>query len=201
MRQQGRVVEWNDSRGFGFVVTHGTERRIFLHVRHLTEGQMRRPKPGDILTYKVNQDTRGRPMADAVAFSVTGKARTGRAASYARTGLVEMAVALFGAALVLLASTERLPWLLAAAYVAMSAVTYLAYRCDKQAAMAGRWRTPESSLQALALFCGWPGAWLAQKRLRHKSSKTRFQVVFWIMVALNVAGLLWLCRQGMPLIP
>lgn len=200
MRQQGRVVEWNDSRGFGFVVTHGTERRIFLHVRHLIEGQMRRPKPGDIVTYDVNQDARGRPMADAVAFPVTRKARTRRAASYVRTGLVEVAVALFGAVLVLLASVERLPWMLAAAYVAMSGVTYLVYRRDKQAALAGRWRTPESSLQALALFCGWPGAWLAQKRLRHKSSKTRFQVMFWIMVALNLAWLQWFCRQGM-LIP
>lgn len=32
---------------------------------------------------------------------------------------------------------------------------------------------------------GWPGAFLAQRLLRHKSSKTSFQVVFWTTVALH----------------
>ncbi|KRE89559.1 hypothetical protein ASG87_04335 [Frateuria sp. Soil773] len=201
MRQQGRVVEWNDSRGFGFVVMHGTERRIFLHVRHFTDGRVRRPKSGDILTYEVKQDERGRPMADAVAFAITSKARNRRAVSPVRPGLAEVVVALFGAALVLLASRGQLPWSLLAAYAVISGAAFLAYRHDKRAAIAGRWRMSESSLQALALFCGWPGAWLAQKWLRHKSSKPAFLVVFWIMVALNLAGLQWFYRQGIDLMP
>ena len=45
----------------------------------------------------------------------------------------------------------------------------------------------------MALAGGWPGALLAQQWLRHKSSKTRFQQEFWLMVLINVAAVLWLC--------
>jgi uncharacterized membrane protein YsdA (DUF1294 family) len=42
-------------------------------------------------------------------------------------------------------------------------------------------------LLLLGLFCGWPGGLLAQRLLRHKSSKTSFQVKFGLTVLLNVA--------------
>jgi hypothetical protein len=32
------------------------------------------------------------------------------------------------------------------------------------------------------LLGGWPGAFLAQRRLRHKLSKPGFQVLFWLIV-------------------
>jgi uncharacterized membrane protein YsdA (DUF1294 family) len=43
-------------------------------------------------------------------------------------------------------------------------------------------------LLLLGLLCGWPGAVLAQKMLRHKTAKTSFQITFWATVVLNVAG-------------
>ena len=73
-------------------------------------------------------------------------------------------------------------------YVAMSFVTFIVYAMDKRAARCGAWRTPESTLHLLELLCGWPGAWLAQRVLRHKSVKTSFRIAFFVMVALNVAG-------------
>lgn len=45
----------------------------------------------------------------------------------------------------------------------------------------------------MALAGGWPGALLAQQWLRHKSSKTSFQLQFWLMVLINVVAVLWLC--------
>ncbi|MET0656988.1 MAG: DUF1294 domain-containing protein [Steroidobacteraceae bacterium] len=38
---------------------------------------------------------------------------------------------------------------------------------------------------------GWPGAWIAQQTLRHKSSKLSFQIEFWLCVVANLAVLLW----------
>ena len=32
---------------------------------------------------------------------------------------------------------------------------------------------------------GWPGAFVAQRRLRHKCVKPRYQVTFWLIVALH----------------
>ncbi|MBR6735175.1 MAG: DUF1294 domain-containing protein [Kiritimatiellae bacterium] len=82
------------------------------------------------------------------------------------------------------------PWaLIPTVYLIMSFVAFVAYAVDKRAAKRGEWRTPESTLHTLELLCGWPGAWLAQRLLRHKSVKTSFRIVFFMMVALNLAVL------------
>jgi len=66
--------------------------------------------------------------------------------------------------------------------VVMSGITYLAYGWDKQQARAKEWRMPEAKLHIMELLGGWPGAFLAQRRLRHKCSKVSYQVVFWVIV-------------------
>jgi uncharacterized membrane protein YsdA (DUF1294 family) len=54
------------------------------------------------------------------------------------------------------------------------------YGLDKKAALKHERRVPEQTLHLLALVGGWPGAWLAQKAFRHKTSKSSFQRVFWL---------------------
>ena len=65
------------------------------------------------------------------------------------------------------------------------------YRHDKRAAQGGRTRTRERTLHLVDLLGGWPGGLLAQDRLRHKTRKGAFQLVFWATVALNCALLAW----------
>lgn len=79
-------------------------------------------------------------------------------------------------------------WLL----VLISLLTYGFYAKDKAAAMAGAWRVPEKTLHSLALFGGWPGALVAQARVRHKTRKLSFQLAFWLTVVLNGLALAWL---------
>ena len=74
----------------------------------------------------------------------------------------------------------------AAAYFMVSIVTFFAYAFDKTAAVRGNWRTRENTLLGLGFLCGWPGALLAQKGLRHKSTKQSFRTRFWITVLLNL---------------
>ena len=76
---------------------------------------------------------------------------------------------------------------LAAVYAGASIVCFTAYALDKRAARTGRRRTPEQTLLLLGLACGWPGAFVAQRWLRHKSSKRAFQMKFWLTVVLNLA--------------
>ena len=80
--------------------------------------------------------------------------------------------------------------------VAMSAITFLAYGVDKRrAGGVGVRRVPERTLHLLALFGGWPGALLAQRRLRHKTKKASFRLAFWFVVLLHltiVAGVVYL---------
>lgn len=84
------------------------------------------------------------------------------------------------------------------AYLALSALAFLAYAVDKSAAIAGRWRTTEKTLHWLSLAGGWPGALLAQQLLRHKTSKPGFVAVFWGTVLLNVLALVAWHALGQP---
>ncbi|WP_301583681.1 DUF1294 domain-containing protein [Halomonas alkaliantarctica] len=79
--------------------------------------------------------------------------------------------------------------LVAASYVMVSVITYGVYAVDKRAAVKRRRRVSEKTLHLMALAGGWPGAWLAQQRLRHKTQKTRFRRLFWVTVVLNAAAL------------
>lgn len=87
-------------------------------------------------------------------------------------------------------------WALAVGYALFSLITLLLYSWDKRAAMRGKRRIRERTLHLWALCGGWPGAWLGQYGLRHKSQKGRFRRVFWLTVIANVAGViaLWLSR-------
>jgi uncharacterized membrane protein YsdA (DUF1294 family) len=69
--------------------------------------------------------------------------------------------------------------------LALSTFAFFAYRSDKRSAESGEWRIPEATLHFLALIGGWPGAFLAQRTFRHKTSKVSFQLVFWLVVLLH----------------
>lgn len=84
---------------------------------------------------------------------------------------------------------------LAAVYAIMSIVTYFMYWRDKRIALRNTKRlkqvdrVPERTLHILELFFGWPGAFIAQRTLRHKNKKRQYQLVFWPIVLLHI--LLW----------
>lgn len=75
-----------------------------------------------------------------------------------------------------------------AGYGVMSAVVLVLYGWDKRQARGGRSRIPESTLHALEILGGWPGALLAQRWFRHKNAKPGYQVVFWLIVAAHLAA-------------
>ena len=81
-------------------------------------------------------------------------------------------------------------FLVGAIYVAFSVMSFIVYWFDKQAAIQGTPRVRESTLHLLALLGGWPGAYAAQKILRHKTVKQPFQAIFLACVMLNIFGLI-----------
>lgn len=108
---------------------------------------------------------------------------------------------LFAAAYAFATFRWDLPLLVGGAYLAISLSCFVAYAIDKSAAKKGNWRTPESTLLLLGLVGGWPGALLAQKWLRHKTSKQSFQWKFYLTVVLNLGLFLYLSRLGATPIP
>lgn len=85
-------------------------------------------------------------------------------------------------ALARLVPREFLPWI-AGGVATASLVAYLLYAADKRRAQTpGAARTPEAVLHLWELLGGWPGALLAQRRLRHKNAKITYQFAFWLIV-------------------
>ena len=62
MRLAGRVTDWDDDRGFGFVAPNGGGDRAFVHINEFQRGS-RRPIDGDLISYRAVRDTKGRLQA------------------------------------------------------------------------------------------------------------------------------------------
>ena len=83
-------------------------------------------------------------------------------------------------------ASARIDWrILAAVPVSASAFAFFAYRSDKRRAELEKWRVPESTLHPAELCGGWPGAFLAQRKFRHKTAKASFQIIFWGIVLIH----------------
>ncbi|GGW49847.1 DUF1294 domain-containing protein [Alishewanella tabrizica] len=187
MRLKGKITQWDDVKGFGFIQPMLNGDRVFLHIKTL-QNRQRRPMIGDVVTYSVTQDKSGRSQADSVTFA----GETLRVKAAKKGGFWPIALLLiFLAGLLMAVVTQRMPVFVLLAYLLLSVVTFVVYWFDKRKAQTGNWRTPESTLQFCSLIGGWPGALLAQHYLRHKSQKRSFLWQFWSTVLLNVALLLY----------
>lgn len=185
-RAHGILDDWNDDRGFGFITPTSGGARVFAHVSAFPRGQ--RPVAGCEVTYTETRDERGRPRAGRVAYVRARSPRPG-AGRGARPAL--LVAALFVALLVGLVASGRIHLLVVGAYLLLSWIAFALYGADKAAALRRAWRTPESTLHLVALLGGWPGALVARKFYRHKTTKQPFRTVFWITVATNCAALGW----------
>ena len=84
------------------------------------------------------------------------------------------------------------PLLISFVFLMASILAYISYAKDKAAARNGEWRVSENTLHLLSLLCGWPGAIIAQQRLRHKTKKISFRIMFWLSLSINIAGVIWI---------
>lgn len=67
MRTEGTLRNWNDDRGFGFVVTSETKQDVFVHVSSFPQTG-RRPQPGERLAFSIETDHDGKKRAVAVSY-------------------------------------------------------------------------------------------------------------------------------------
>lgn len=191
MRLQGKITEWRDEQGFGFVSQNGDGRRVFVHVKSFAR-RGRRPAPGDVVTYRIGIEN-GRECAQDVMYAAAVGTASRKPFSAPGNGSLWVWLASLYLTLLCVAVMMRsLPWTVLAYIATMNLLTYAAYALDKKAARNDVWRTPEARLHFLALMGGWPAGLLAQKRLRHKSGKSSFQVVYKATVLLHLTGVIWL---------
>jgi len=178
----GKIVEWNDQKGYGFIVPNFGNERFFFHIKALKTRNVR-PKLNDVVSFEVTQDKQKRINATNVI--LTNVKSNGLSLSI----LFSFSYLVFVAGSIFILGT---PFLLLTVYVLLSIFTFAIYALDKSAAKKGKWRTSENTLHFFALIGGWPGALIAQNQLRHKSQKQPFKTILWMTIVLNCSAFIWL---------
>lgn len=188
MRFKGNLTSWNDERGFGRIESSQGGEPIFVHISAWPRGG-KRPELGQTVTFEVELGPKGKRAKNVQPVQLRRPSRPTQRATKAQWGTATLfAIPAFVVVYFVVAAAWKLPLWVAGLYLLLSAATFIVYAADKSAAATGSWRTPESTLHALAAAGGWPGALLAQQLLRHKSTKQEFRQVFWGTALLNVAG-------------
>ncbi|EOD5130460.1 DUF1294 domain-containing protein [Vibrio parahaemolyticus] len=177
---KGQIVEWNDSKGYGFISSLGSERKVFIHASSV-KASSRRPKLNDRVAFEVSEDNKGRFNAHNVVIQGSN--------GFPLTVLFGFSFLVAACGSVVIFNAELL---LIPLYLVLSVFTYVMFAWDKQAAQEGGWRTSENTLHLLSLLGGWPGALFAQFQLRHKSRKQPFKFILWVTVVLNISAFVWL---------
>ena len=182
---KGTLTQWDDAKGYGFITPDGGGAKVFVHVKAFGL-RPHRPFVGERLSYREGRDAQGKTRAQQVqslaprATAVAARPRDG--------GRVLLLIPAFAGFVLACHLAWGIPNWFWGAYSAMSMATFIVYWLDKRAAQRGDWRVAEGTLHALSLACGWPGALLAQRLLRHKSVKPSFRRLYWLTVVVNIAA-------------
>lgn len=197
MRNQGRLVEWFDDKGYGFIQPNDlTKDRVFLHIKAFSRPGPR-PILGCALEYDVVVDGKGRFQAQKVYYL---KASQSKQHSVERTTQItenkkhplQIASVIYIISLALLTVFGVFQWVWLLGVLIINFITYWCYVQDKTAAQIGAQRIPEKTFHVLAFLGGWPAAHLAQQKYRHKTQKQQFRNVYFCMIVLNIMFVLWL---------
>lgn len=186
MKYQGRIQQWDDAKGFGFVEPNGGGIRAFAHIKAFKQ-RSRRPVNGDIIIYEVEPDNKGAHRAHSISLLKDYKANRSRAnKQISQRKRNPIVLSIFFGVLALFTMSGQLPSIVPIIYGAVSLLTLLFYGIDKSAAKKDKWRISEAKLHLFSLLGGWPGALLAQQMFKHKRSKSAFMRVYWLTVIVNL---------------
>jgi uncharacterized membrane protein YsdA (DUF1294 family)/cold shock CspA family protein len=207
--QKGKLITWKDDRGFGFIQPEDGGQEVFIHISKLKNAN-RRPQVGDIICYRLAADKDGKVSASR-AFISTATAQPSVDNSKSRANIkvksnpkfsgwmsqtiLLSVIPMWGAIHFALMTANPIP---AIGYIVMSSFTFYLYAEDKSLAQQGKWRISEQTLHLFEFAGGWIGAFIAQRKLRHKNRKGSYQAIFWIIVIVHLLVWLdWLFLGGM----
>lgn len=197
MRDQGRLVEWFDEKGYGFIQPNDAHKdRVFLHIKDFARTGPR-PIVGCALEYTIILDERGRYRAQQVMYLkvsqvVEHRAKPATSTDSSNWSAMQIGILIYLAFMVIASFSKLLPPYTLLFVSLMNVVSYWLYAQDKEAAKLGNRRIPEQTLHLVDALGGWCGGWLAQQKLRHKTQKQPFRKIYFCTIIFNILLICWL---------
>ena len=192
MRLKGKVIKWQNDKGFGFIEQINGIPDLFFHENFLLN-QSRRPVVGDEVSFEITTNPVGKQRAERILFR--GE-RDPRKSDNFFDAFYSSLSCVFIICIGVLVFLKKLDPIILILYLLLSLITFFLYQQDKTKAKNDEWRTPENKLHFFSLIGGWPGALIAQRWLRHKSRKQSFRLAFYLTVILNISSLLFYYYLG-----
>ena len=180
---QGRIINWNDEKGYGFIQLMPGHENLFFHISTFAYHH-RRPAADTAVTVLAVPGQKGGWQASRVLLREHEQA-------IMEEGLYAFLDVLYFLGLTLIS----IPLAIGSAII--SVLTVALYRYDKRAAEQGTQRIPNSALHLASLLGGWPGALIARPLLRHKLNQKRFRGFFWASIVANF-GILYTLIAYLP---
>ena len=169
---QGYIIHFSLEKGYGFIVSEEHEENIFVHISKVTNAS--KLSIGQKVKFDIEKTSRG-----LSALNVTAGSK--QHSPYLIFGLIS-ALAFF----IMFLYASKYIALLFAYLLAINLTTFGLYGYDKFISSSDKLRVPEWNLQALAFLGGSPAGLLAQKFFRHKTIKGSFQIIYWVIVVVQV---------------
>lgn len=201
-RYQGRLVEWHDEQGYGFIqgISDPRHDRVFIHIRSF-ERSGPRPIQGCVLEYQLALDDRARPQAHHVRYVKAQDVQSAPAKPAVKQvhgfHLIYVLMSIYWVSLLVLSYAHLLPNFSLLIILFINSYCYWLFYRDKQAAIDGAARIPEQQLLLLCALGGWTAAWFAAQHFRHKTQKQPFRTYFALSIVLNIvliAFSVWIIR-------
>lgn len=175
---QGKIINYNPEKGYGFIYSKTDEENIFVHRSSITNAK--ELSVGQSVEFEVKRTAKGLSAVSVVA-------GTKQHSPYLIFGIVSATIVI-GITLFLLEKTSPILVYL----IAINSTTFLLYGYDKLISSTQRLRVPEWNLHVLAILGGSPAGLASQQFFRHKTIKGSFQLVYWLIVFVQIGVVFWL---------
>ena len=173
IKMEGVVVHFDEPHGFGFIRPKDFSKDVFVHVQNIPDRQ--------VLTVgqKVMFDTK-KTRKGLLAINVTpGKKAKSPHIVFGILGIL-------GTGLLTFISYYQGLNIVWSYFLSINLVTFFFYGYDKRFSWTFYYRIPESILHSLAICGAAPGGLVGQMFFRHKTMKKSFQIVYWVIVIVQM---------------
>ena len=177
---QGKVIHFDVEKGYGFIYSDKYKENIFVHKSNIKNTN--KLSQGQSVEFKVEKTKKGLSAISVIA----GDKQQSPYFIFALVSAI-IGIGIFSY-LYLYESIKPIFSYL----IAINITTFLLYGYDKLISAGERLRVPEWNLHALAILGGSPASLFAQKIFRHKTLKGSFQLVYWLIVLVQVGLIYWL---------